>query len=388
MDEITPIPDPEEPINTRFKTLKELIDFVTGVVPGEHPQLEENSSITDRLPYPFLGIVGQKEMKLSLLLGLINPAIGGILLIGPRGTGKTTAVRSLLDLLPSVERSTCFYGCLNEDIETIGMDAVCPECARKFGMGEPLTSMDKVRLVELPLNAGIDDVVGGREEEPGLDRYKIKKGILNQADKNILYIDEVNLLSQQIIDVILDASAQGFYNIRRGFHSASHNSRFVLIGSMNPEEGFLRPQILDRFGLRVLVKGLTNPQERLLAYQQVQAYNRNPRLFINQMLPQTNQVRSEIEKAQKLFKETNISADVAKKGISIIRSLQIDSLRAEITWFEAARALAASDDRTEVTMDDLNVVANMALRMRRSKFMDDYFSHQDLEEKELKNSLA
>lgn len=385
MDE--PNSDPGDRIEPKFKTLKDLINFVTGIKPGVSPSPNENSGIADQMPFPFLGIVGQREMKLALLLGLINPNIGGILLIGPRGTGKTTAVRSLLDLLPWEQRSNCYYGCLPEDIEINGMDAVCPECARKYGMGESLTSLDKVRLVELPLNAGIDDVVGGREEEPGMDRYKLKKGILSQADKNILYIDEVNLLNPPIVDVILDAAAQGYYTVRRGFHSASYNSRFVLIGSMNPEEGFLRPQILDRFGLRVLVKGLDDPEERLVAYQLNQQYANDPRRFINQFVSQTTQAQLEIEKARRLLKQTSISAEIAEQGIRIIRSLKIDSLRAEISLFETARALAASDDRTQVTIEDIRSVASMALRMRRSKFMDDYFIQQELEEKEVLKTL-
>lgn len=197
------------------------------------------------------------DMKLSLLLGLINPAIGGVLLIGPRGTGKSTAVRSLVDLMPQVPRSLCHYGCLPEDIESGGLDAVCPDCARKYGEGEPLALMDNVRLIELPLNARLDDVIGGiNERSVTHERVRLRRGILAQADRNILYVDEVNLLADEVVDAILDAVAQGSYTVRRGPLSAAYRSRFVLIGSMNPEEGHLRPQILDRFGLRVVVHGL------------------------------------------------------------------------------------------------------------------------------------
>ena len=209
-------------------------------------------------------------MKLALLLSIINPGIGGVLLVGSRGTGKTTAVRSLLELLPGVTRSRCFYGCLPEDLETGGMDAVCPDCARRYAEGLPLTIEDQVRMVELPLNASLEDVVGGLDERALVhERLRLRRGILAHADQNVLYADEVNLLSDEIINAILDAAAQGMYTVRRGVISASYRSRFSLIGTMNPEEGRLRPQIMDRFGLRVIVRGLENPEARLEAYRRV-----------------------------------------------------------------------------------------------------------------------
>src|SRR5689334_6044084 len=151
--------EPKEQVANPFRNLRELVDYVAGK--SLPPPAPEDGRVTETLPFPFLAIVGQQEMKLALLLGLINPNVGGILLIGPRGTAKTTAVRSLLDLLPQVERSTCFYGCLPEDIESGGITAVCPDCAKKFGEGQKLTAPDKVRLIELPLNAKLEDVVGG-----------------------------------------------------------------------------------------------------------------------------------------------------------------------------------------------------------------------------------
>ncbi|HSO26777.1 MAG TPA: hypothetical protein VLS48_01815, partial [Anaerolineales bacterium] len=159
-----PTPD-QPPVGVR--SLRELIDIVSGRKLPSTP-VAEDSGLVEVLPFPFLALVGQREMKLALLLALINPAIGGVLLIGPRGTGKTTAVRSLVDLLPDVPRSLCFYGCLPEDIEQGGMDAVCPDCARKWAENEPLAKLDRVRLVELPLNARLEDVVGGLDERAAL----------------------------------------------------------------------------------------------------------------------------------------------------------------------------------------------------------------------------
>jgi magnesium chelatase subunit I len=327
-------------------------------------------------------------MKLALLLGLINPNVGGILLIGPRGTAKTTAVRSLLDLLPQVERSTCFYGCLPEDIEIGGIGAVCPDCAKKYGEGQTLTAPDKVRLIELPLNARIEDVVGGIDERAAVhERMRVRRGILAQADRNLLYIDEINLLGDDIVDSILDAAAQGSYTVRRGPVAATYRSRFVLIGSMNPEEGRLRPQILDRFGLRVIVRGLEHPAERLEAYRRVQTYLTNPRKVAGQFSEETEAAATEIRTARELVGNVTVPDRVANPAIELVQRMGIDSLRAEITWFESARAYAAADGRAEVSAEDLKAVAPMALRLRRSQFMNEYLKGQRLEEKELGSLL-
>ena len=213
-------------------SLQELIERVSGhglKLSGS----DEDAGLAEVLPFPFLALVGQREMKLALMLSLINSSIGGVLLIGPRGTGKTTSVRSLVDLLPQVPRSLCHYGCMPEDIETGGIDAVCPDCARKFAQGDPLTRMDRVRLVELPLNARLEDVVGGLDERAAVhDRMRIRRGILAQADRNLLYVDEVNLLNDEIVDAILDAAAQGAFTVRRGPISANYRARLTLIGSI------------------------------------------------------------------------------------------------------------------------------------------------------------
>jgi magnesium chelatase subunit I len=349
---------------------------------------ESDAGLAEVLPFPFLAVVAQKEMKLALLLALINPAVGGVLLIGPRGTGKTTAVRSLVDLLPMVPRSLCYYGCMPEDIEAGGIDAVCPDCARKYAEGEPLARPDRVRLVDLPLNAKLEDVIGGVDERAAIhDRLRLRRGILAQADRNLLYVDEVNLLADEIVDAILDAAAQGNFTVRRGPISASYRSRFVLIGSMNPEEGRLRPQILDRFGLRVLVRGLVEPDERLEAYRRVQAYQQNPRKMVLSYASETTIVNDEIQAARDLLPRVSLPDEVARRGLAFIDRLQIDSLRAEITLFETARAFAAADGRESVTVEDLREVAPLALRVRRSNFMTEYFNTQQAEETEITSLL-
>ncbi|MBM4425420.1 MAG: magnesium chelatase [Chloroflexi bacterium] len=343
--------------------------------------------MAEQLPFPFMALVGQMEMKTALALTLINPAISGVLLVGPRGTGKTTAVRSLTDLLPLVPRSLCGYGCLPEDIESGGIDAVCPDCAKKFGEGQPLTTLEPVSIVELPLNARLDDVVGGiNERAVAHQRMMLQRGILARADRNLLYVDEVNLLGNEIVDAILDAAAQGQYTLRRGPFAATFRARFALIGSMNPEEGRLRPQILDRFGLRLVVRGLTDPAERLEAYRRVRAYLTNPRAAIAAFADQTLAARDEIQNARNLLPKVTLSEAAEKAGLALVQTMKLDSLRAEITLFESARAYAAADNRTESAPADVRAVAPMALRMRRSKFMEDYFHSQHGEETEI-NSI-
>lgn len=368
-------------------SLMELLEQVSAQRILQAPS-PETHGLSEPQPFPFLALVAQREMKVALMLALINPSLSGVLLVGPRGTGKTTAVRSLVHLLPTVNRSACPFGCLPEDIEVGGMDAVCPDCAKKYGEGQPLTYPDPVQLVELPLHSRLEDVVGGVDERAAAQRQQLRRGILAHADQNLLYVDEANLLPNEIVDAILDASAQGLYTVRRGPLAATYRSRFVLIGSLNPEEGRLRPQILDRFGLRLIVQGLTLPAERLEAYRRVRAYMTNPQATIAHYAEQTVAARKEIQAARNLLPQVTLSAAAEALGLELVQRLQIDSLRAEITLFEAARAYAAADSRTTASPADVRAVAGMALRLRRSQFMVDYFNAQQSEEAEINRLLG
>ncbi len=324
--------------------------------------------IAEHLPFPFLAMVGQLEMRTALLLSVINPAVGGVLLIGPRGTGKTTCVRSLTDLLP-----------YNEVDDEAGDEESGDESGEHADSGVRLES---VRLVELPLNARIEDVVGGINERIAVQqgRVRLERGILSRADQNLLYIDEVNLLDDMIVDAILDASAQGSYTVRRGAMAGTYRSRFVLIGSMNPEEGRLRPQIMDRFGLRVPVQGLSEPADRLEVYQRVRRYQGNRRRFLAEWAEVTAQAREEIILARELLKETELSELAIEVGLRLVNNLGIDSHRAEYAMFEAARAHAAADGRDVADVRDIRAAAPMALRQRRSPFMADFFVRQSEED--------
>lgn len=334
--------------------------------------------IADRRPFPFLAIVGQLEMRIALLLAVINPAIGGVLLIGPRGTGKTTAVRSLVNILPDVEVSDCEEGALPDDLLSPDARLLYPDCYEKYHAGQAISHYEPVKLVELPLNARLEDVVGGINERVAIQqqRVRLEKGILARADNNLLYIDEVNLLDDDIVDAILDAAAQGSYTVRRGAMTGTFRSRFVLIGSMNPEEGRLRPQILDRFGLRVNVRGLTAKEERLEVYQRVRAYRQSATQFLHEWELATAEVRDEVIFARELLKQTTLAPEAMDLGLALVQELGIDSHRAEYTLFEAARAYAASDGRDVASVSDVRTVAPMALRQRRSDFMTRFFEGQ------------
>jgi magnesium chelatase subunit I len=335
--------------------------------------------------FPFLAVVGQVEMKTALVLCVVNPAIGGCLLIGPRGTGKTTAVRGLVDLMPPVRRSLCPYGCDEETAETWGMDAICPECAARLARGEDLTGLDRMRLIELPLNARLEDVIGGINERVAIEQHKVRleRGILAHAHCNLLYIDEVNLLDDIIVDAILDAAAQGRVTVRRGPMVAVYPADFILVGSMNPEEGLLRPQIQDRFGLRVVVDGLTDPQERLEGYRRVRAFREHPHRLIAALTEDTMTFGEEIARARDLLPKVTLAPEAEGLVLQMVQELEISSHRAEITTLEAARAYAAADNRQEATVEDVQAVAPMALRQRRSQFMREYFEAAQAEETEI-----
>lgn len=351
---------------------------------------EEDYGLAEVEPFPFLAIVGQHEMKLALILSIINPRVGGVLLIGPRGTAKTTAVRSLTDLLPQVERSLCVYGCTEEMLAESGMEDICDDCAKKVGYGDPLSVVDRVRIMEMPLNSRLEDVVGGINERVALEqqRVRLERGILGHADGHILYIDEVNLVDDEITDAILDAAAQGHYTVRRGPMKLRYRARFLLIGSMNPEEGRLRPQLMDRFGLRAIVRGLDDGELRFQAYEAAMAFKRDPEGLATAYAEGTLSLAAEIQAAIKLLPQVEIGDEARKLGLSLVESIKVDSSRAEITLFEAARAHAAADARTVVEPSDIQMVAMMALRQRQSPTLKQFFAEQAAEDEQMISQFA
>jgi magnesium chelatase subunit I len=249
--------------------------------------------------------------------------------------------------------------------------------------GEPLTALDRMRLVELPLHARLEDVIGGINERIAIEqnRVKLEKGILAHANGNLLYVDEINLLPDKVVNAILDAAAQGRYTVRRGPLSATYNARFVLVGSMNPEEGLLRPQIMDRLGLRVVVPGLTKSTHRLEVYRRMRAFADNPHRFIATCAEETYTFSQELAEARGRLPNVALTREAERLALRLVKELDIASSRAEYVTLEAARAHAAADGRTKAGVANIRAVAPMALRQRCSEFMARYFE-QDREEKE------
>lgn len=346
--------------------------------------------IADIEPFPFPAIVGHYEMKLALTLAVINPAIGGVLLLGPRGTAKTTTVRALTDLLPAERRSLCEHGCTEAMLDDGGMDAICPDCAQKVGYGEPLTTVQPVRLVHLPLNARLEDVVGGIDERLALEqkRVRLERGILSQADGHILYIDEVNMLDDAIANAILEAAALGYYTVRRGPQRLSYRSRFLLVGSMNPEEGTLRPQLFDRFGLRAVARGLEQRDQRFRTYEHAVWYRRDPDGMAAAFAEETLALAEGIGKARERVDDVALDAKAKQLGLDLVCELDIESSRGEITLFEAARAFAAADDRDHATVEDVAAVAPLSLRYRRSRHIDEFFQQHEADDARLRAILS
>mgnify|MGYP000883681469 CR=1 FL=1 len=302
------------------------------------------------LLYPFPAIVGQTEMKTALVLALVNPQVGGVLLTGPYGVGKTTAVRALTDMMPTIERE-------ERDDE-----------------GKAVLRRGPMRIIELPLNARLEDVVGGINERVALEQQRIllEEGVLARAHRNLLYIDEINMLEARVVDAILDAAAQGRTFVRRGPMTRLFPSQFVLIGSMNPEEGTLRPQILDRFGLRVWVAPLAERQQRLAIYRHNHAFRTDPEAFRASYLDELARLRDEVANARAILPEVSIAPAAEEFALACIQALNIPSHRAEIALLEAARARAAADSRREASVADVITIAPLALRQRRSAQLEAY----------------
>ena len=314
--------------------------------------------------YPFSAIVGQEQMKLALLLNLIDPALGGVLIRGEKGTAKSTAVRGLTDLLDEVQVSEgCPFHC------RLGYGELCPSCREKT---EIRTVPYTRRVVELPVGATEDRVAGSLSMEQAIRKGEkvFEPGLLAQANGNILYVDEINLLDDHIVDILLDSAAMGVNTVEREGVSYSHPARFVLVGTMNPEEGDLRPQLLDRFGLVVEIRGEQDVALRSEVIRRRMDYERDPAAFCGQWGEEQEKLRFQVRQAQERLRDVSLPAtlylDAAKIGVALL----VDGHRAEITLLTAARALAAYEGARAADRDHLIQVAPMVLshRMRRTPF--------------------
>lgn len=313
--------------------------------------------------YPFSAIVGQEEMKLALLLNAIDPLIGGVLIMGQRGTGKSTAVRGLAELLPEMRVvRQCIYRC-----NPAAPGELCVECEAKLASGAKLqTERATVRVVNLPLGATEDRVCGTIDMERALQSgiKAFEPGLLAGANRGFLYIDEVNLLDDHLVDLLLDAAITGRNQVEREGISIEHPARFVLIGSGNPEEGELRPQLQDRFGLHVDVLTDNSPESRAAVVENREAFDRDPDAFLLTAQTEQTRLRHRIKKARSTFMDLLVARSLLRQVASLCSHLQIEGHRGELTITRAARALAAFEGRRQVTSEDVSRVAVMALRHR------------------------
>ena len=321
-----------------------------------------------RYLYPFSAIVGQDEMKLALLIAAIDPTVGGVLVFGDRGTGKSTAVRALAALLPSMQAVTgCPYNC---DPSQGCTHVACHDNAS----GAESISTVPVPVVDLPLGATEDRVVGALDLERALTRGEkaFEPGLLARAHRGFLYIDEVNLLEDHIIDLLLDVAASGENVVEREGLSVRHPAKFVLVGSGNPEEGELRPQLLDRFGLSVEVKTPGDLATRVEVVKRRDAFERNPDQFLAEWRRHDSEVRGEIDAGRRQLAHVTTPADLLEKAAKLCMALGTDGLRGELTLIRAARALAALEGAPAVADAHLKRVAPLALRHRlRRNPLDD-----------------
>ncbi|HSQ87973.1 ATP-binding protein [Romboutsia sp.] len=325
--------------------------------------------------YPFAAIVGQEKMKLALILNLINPSIGGVLIRGEKGTAKSTAVRSLVDILPErMQVKDCECSCHPLDAEQ-----ACCDCLQKISNNEKLNVIkSKMRVIELPVSATEDRVVGTLDIEHAIKKgeKKFESGILAQANRNILYVDEVNLLDDHVVDILLDSAAMGVNTIEREGVSFSHPAKFTLIGTMNPEEGDLRPQLLDRFGLVIDVTGESETSQRVEVIKKRLEFEKDPKSFIKSYEYEQNEIADRIEKAKEILSNVVFDDSILETTAKISTDLGVDGHRADIVMLKTAMAIAAYNMRTEVLKEDLKEAASYVLphRMRRRPFEDSKIS--------------
>ncbi|EME52846.1 putative cobaltochelatase [Amycolatopsis decaplanina] len=328
-------------------------------------------------PYPFTAVVGMPDLRLALVLSSISPAVGGVLVRGEKGTAKSTMVRALAGLLPGVDVvDACRFSC-----DPVEPDPACPDGPHAEG---PPAHRRPARLVELPVGAAEDRVIGSLNLERALADgvTDFQPGLLAAAHRGLLYVDEVNLLHDHLVDTLLDAAAMGRATVEREGVSVSHAARFVLIGTMNPEEGELRPQLLDRFGLTVEVASSRDPELRVEVVRRRLAYEADPDGFAGQYAAADAELAADIEAAQRLLPSVKLPDDALRQIAEVCASFEVDGMRADIVTARTAVAHAAWAGRTEVTTEDVRVAARLALphRRRRNPFDAPGISEEQLEQ--------
>ena len=308
------------------------------------------STVKNLNNFPFAAIIGQEEMKLALQLNVIDPKIGGVMIMGDRGTGKSTTIRALADLLP--------------DIEIIKND---PFNTNPVGLDQTYEiEKIKIPMVELPLGATEDRVCGtiNLKEVLSGGSSTFEPGLLARANRGILYVDEINLLDDHLVDVLLDSAASGWNTVEREGLSIKHPAKFILVGSGNPEEGELRPQLLDRFGMHAEIRTISDPDSRVRIVEERISFDKSPETWFEKYEAEQFKIQDRLSKATTLLPQVNISKDFQLKISKICSELQVEGLRGDLVVTRAAKALAAFEQRTEVTLDDIRKIVVLCLRHR------------------------
>jgi len=308
--------------------------------------------------FPFTAIVGQENIKKALILNAINPSIGGVLIKGEKGTGKTTAVRALADLLPPITTvKGCAFNCDPEDTSSL-----CDLCKSDDIQVEE----KKMKVVELPLGSTEDRVVGSINIEKALKEgiKSLEPGLLAEANRNILYVDEINLLDDNLVDVLLDAAAYGINIVEREGVSITHPSKFILVGTMNPAEGELRPQLSDRIGLHIVVSSIIDLEDRVKIMERREEYERNPQIFKSKFQDNQEKIREKIIQARQILKDVEVSHDLMEIIAQLCMDIGVDGHRADIAILKTAKTIAAYNNQSVVNEDHVKEAALLVLGER------------------------
>jgi magnesium chelatase subunit D len=334
----------------------------------------------DRFTYPFSALVGQEALRTALLVNAVDPRVGGVLIRGQKGTAKSTAVRGLRWILPEIRVvEGCRFGC-----DPLALTQLCSECRERRKAGKLPGSHRRPNLVDLPVSATEDRLVGSIDLEHALKRgeRRFEPGILADANRGLLYVDEVNLLDDHLVDTLLDVAASGTNVVEREGIRFEHPARFVLVGTMNPEEGELRPQLLDRFGLCVDVEGINDPNERVEVLKRRRAFEDDPESFHRSWGSDQTQLEEQIKSAIRTLPDVELDDDLLFLIASVCSSMGVDGHRADLVMGRAAAAFAVLGGRREVTPADVRAIAPMVLahRMRRTPFEEHSYDEQRLEQ--------
>lgn len=319
--------------------------------------------MNQRVIFPFTAIVGQERMLRALILNAVDTRIGGVLIRGERGTAKSTAARALAELLPPVSVvKDCRFGC-----DPQSPISWCTECRERAKEGQPLpVTTRQTPFINLPVSATEDRVVGTLDIEKAIQRGErhFEPGILASANRGLLYIDEVNLLDDHVVDVLLDSAAMGMNIVEREGISFAHPARFILVGTMNPEEGDLRPQLLDRFALSVEIRGILDKRQRVMIMQRNIAFETDPAAFRMEWLPKEKELSERIAQAQNLMDKVTYTTHDLLIIADLTASMEVDGHRADLVILKTARAQAAYDGRTTISPHDIALAAELALPHR------------------------